>query len=104
MALPTPAPDGTSTRLMPIFSATRQACTGPPPPKAISVRPSIGLADLDRMHARGVGHVLVDHLDDAERRHLGGQAQPAADMRRPAHRAPRSGSSRSVPPAKRAGS
>ena len=22
------------------------------------------------MHARGVGHVLVDHLDDAERRHL----------------------------------
>ena len=40
MALPTPAPDGTSTREMPIFSATRQACTGPPPPNAISVRPS----------------------------------------------------------------
>ena len=40
MALPTPAPDGTSTRLMPTFSATRQACTGPPPPKAIRVRPS----------------------------------------------------------------
>ena len=41
------------------------------------------------MHARGVGHVLVDHLDDAERRHLRGEAEPAADARRPAHRAPR---------------
>ena len=40
MALPTPAPLGTRMRRTPSFSATRQAWTGPPPPKAISARPS----------------------------------------------------------------
>src|ERR1700737_2451248 len=45
MALPTPAPDGTITRSIPIFSASRVACTGPPPPKAMSVRPSKVLPD-----------------------------------------------------------
>ncbi len=63
----------------------------------------IGLAGFDRMHARGVGHVLVDHLDDAERRHLRRQAQPAADARQQ-RIVRRGGIQRIVPPAKRAGS
>ena len=39
-AEPTPALAGISTSAMPSFSASRAACSGAPPPKAISVRPS----------------------------------------------------------------
>ena len=37
------------------------------------------LAALDGVHARGVRHVLVDHLADAERRMFGDEAERAAD-------------------------
>ena len=52
---------------MPSFSASRAAWSGAAPPKAIRVRSRSILAALDGVHARGVGHVLVDHLADAER-------------------------------------
>ena len=65
---------------MPSFSATRAACSGAAPPKAISVRVARVLAALDGMDARGIGHVLVDHLADAERGKLGAKAQALADV------------------------
>ena len=40
------------------------------------------LAALDRMDPRRVRHVLIDHLDYAERRHLRRQPEPPADLRR----------------------
>ena len=55
------------------------------------------------MDARGVGHVLIDHLDHAERRHV--RRSGRACRRRRAASASRAAaaSSRIVPPAKRAG-
>ena len=64
----------------------------------------IGLAGLDRVDARGVGHVLVDHLDDAERGHLRGQPKLARRHARSARRGPPRHPACIVPPAKRAGS
>ena len=81
-----------SRAAMPSFSASRAACSGAAPPKAISVRPRDVLAALDGVHARGVGHVLVDDLADAERGQLGRPGRAAADMRgqRRARPSPRS--------------
>ena len=47
----------------------------------------IGLAGLDRVDPRGVGHVLVHHLDDAEGCHLGIEAERGTERGR--DRAPR---------------
>ena len=66
MAEPTPALVGMTMRSMPSFSASRAACSGRGAAEGDQRAVAQGLAALDGVHARGVGHVLVDHLDDAE--------------------------------------
>ena len=68
----------------------RAACSGAAPPKAISVCSVDHDAALDRVHARGVGHVLVDDLGDAVGRHLGRQLERPRRRRAPARPRPRS--------------
>ena len=79
-AEPTPALDGTITRETPIFSATRAACSGAAPPKAISVCwPTTGAA-LDRMHARGARHVLAHDFVHGVSRRFRRQSQRLANV------------------------
>ncbi len=42
----------------------------------------VGFRALHRVHARGVGHVLVHHLHHAERGHRGVEPEPRPDMGR----------------------
>ena len=43
--------------------------------------PVIGFARLDGVHPRRVGHVLIDHFNHAQPRHLRRKAEPGADLR-----------------------
>src|SRR5437763_845023 len=62
IAEPTPALTGTSTRLMPSFSARRAACSGAAPPNAMSVRGCRSFP-LSRAGTRGLRLRLVDEAD-----------------------------------------
>ena len=105
MAEPTPAPAGITMRPMPSFSATRQACSGAAPPKAINVRDASSLPDSDAVDTGGVGHVLVDDL--------GNPARGRGDVRQKSERWPTcstraaaaaDGARARCPPANRSGS
>ena len=88
------------TRLMPSFSASRAAWMRRRAAEGDHGAVLQLLAALDGMHARGIGHVLLDDLADAECRVEALQAERRADRLVDGGAAPARVESLIVPPAK----